>query len=98
MVPVVITQGAHVRYSEANDAPLGCQFAHAFDPDCPEDVPHQAMNFTMYAQALGHYKAPFVVYAPERPEDDVEWAHIQVELADFQSIVESGTGVKVEIR
>jgi hypothetical protein len=95
----VITKGAHARNVHLpafDDEPR--QFAHRWDPDEVEDVPHQAQNFLIYAQALGGYVPPIVLLPPPKPEDDVEWAHIQVNMGDWRDIVETATGVKVEIR
>ncbi len=94
---ITISSGAHWRnvglkpgdYSED-------QFAHIFDPDEPEDVPHQAHNFMTYATALGACAQPFVLIAPE-DEDEPEQSHVHVEMSDWQAIVESETVVKVEI-
>jgi hypothetical protein len=97
MSTITITRGAHVRYPEAQWAPQGTQFAHAFDPDDPEDVPHQAENLVTYATALGNTE-PLVVFIPTTPQDpqDAEWC--QVALRDFKQIVETGTHYQVEIR
>jgi hypothetical protein len=95
---VTISSGSHVRFEDATDAPAGAQFAHYFDPDDAEAVPNQAQNFVTYATALGDYGTPFVLYSPPRCDDEAQWAYICVEMADWRQIVESGTGVKVEIR
>lgn len=98
---VTITKGSHARnvhLPPLSDEPR--QFAHRFDPDDPEDVPHQAQNFITYATALGGYVAPIVLISPpmSEAEDGPEYDHIKVELADWASVVETATGMPVEIR
>lgn len=84
---VIITRGAHWRNTHLVDEPS--QFAHVFDPDDPEDVPHQAHNFMTYAKALGNFDSPFVLIGPEDQA---------VHLCDWAQIVQTATGVQVEIR
>ena len=98
MATIVVTKGSHARNVHLppfDGEPR--QFAHRWDPDDPEDVAHQAQNFTLYAKALGGYVAPIVLLAPPIP-DGPEADHIRVNLADWKSIVETGTGMPVEIR
>ena len=45
MGTVLITEGAHWRNVHMPPIEASRQFAHKFDPDCPEDVPHQAITF-----------------------------------------------------
>jgi hypothetical protein len=98
MTVYVITRGAHARNVHVPpDDGEPRQFAHRWDPDDPEDVPHQAMNFKLYADALGGYVAPVVLLAPPLPEGP-EADHIKVNLSDWKSIIETGMGVPVEIR
>jgi hypothetical protein len=98
MAVVVITKGSHARNTHMpprDGEPR--QFAHRWDPDDPEDVPHQAQNFKLYADSLGGYVPPVILLAPPLPEGP-EADHIRVNLADWKSIIESGMGVPVEIR
>ena len=55
MTVTTITSGAHWRdvHVPQNSAQPR-QFAHIFDPDEPEDVPHQASNFITYANAVSN--------------------------------------------
>lgn len=83
----IISKGAHWRNVHLQEGP--CQFAHVFDPDDPEDVPHQAHNFMTYAKALGNFDSPFVLIGP---------ADQAVHLSDWAQIVSTATHVPVEIR
>ena len=90
-----ITSGAHWRNMDV--PPDADQFAHVFDPESPEDVPHEAQNFITYAQALGFPDAPIVLLRPEDEREDwmapvedhsarhfgPEDEHIEVMLADW---------------
>lgn len=100
MPVIVITAGAHrrnVNMPSITDEPR--QFAHRWDPDEEEDVAHQAQNFKLYADALGGYVPPIVLLSPDpMPDDQVECNHIKVNMADWASIVETATGLPVEIR
>lgn len=109
---VTITSGAHWRNVGVSQVDTERQFAHIFDPESPEDVPHEAHNFITYANALGEYEDPIVLYRPD--EDIPEWVapieahsarhfgpedeHIEVMMADWVQIVTTATGRKVEIR
>lgn len=96
---LTITKGAHqrnVHLPAMDDEPR--QFAHRWDPDEPEDVAHQVQNFLTYAQALGGYVPPIVLIGPLKTDDEVEWAHTQVNMGDWRDMVESATGLPVEIR
>jgi hypothetical protein len=110
MMIVTISSGAHWRNLDVpSDAD---QYAHIFDPESPEDVPHDAHNFITYAVALGLPDAAIILL---RPEDEwPDWAapveehsarhfgpeddHIEVMMSDWKAIVESATGRQVEIR
>lgn len=110
-MPVTITSGAHWRNVDVpQDAD---QYAHIFDPESPEDVPHEAQNFITYATALGWPDAPIILYRPD-DADIVDWInpveahsarhfgpdddHVEVMMADWKMLVESATGRQVEIR
>jgi hypothetical protein len=98
MTVYVLTKGSHKRNVHVppyDGTPR--QFAHRWDPDDVEDVPHQAQNFKLCADALGGYVAPIVLLAPPLPEGP-EADHIKVNLSDWKSIIETGMGVPVEIR
>jgi hypothetical protein len=109
MSVVPITSGAHWRNVDIpSDADC---FAHIFDPESPEDVPHQAQNFLLYAAALGGCKAivvariveggPEWVIPTEEPASrhvDPEDDHVAVMLSDWAAIVQSATGIEVEVR
>ena len=98
MAIVVVTKGAHARNTHIppfEDGPR--QFAHRFDPNEVEDVPHQVQNFIQYANALGGYHPPIVLLSPKMGDDEAEWDHIQVEMSDWRSIVETATGMAVDI-
>ena len=100
MTTYVITKGAHAR--NVHLPPFDGQprqFAHRWDPDDVEDVAHQAQNFKLYADALGGYVPPIILIAPDpMPDDQAECNHIKVNMSDWASIVESATGMAVEIR
>ena len=65
---LTITKGAHWRNTHLPALGEDRQFAHIFDADEPEDVPHQASNFITYANALGHSHGPHVlIMAPKVP-------------------------------
>ena len=100
MTVIVLTKGSHARNVHIPpDDGTPRQFAHRWDPDDVEDVPHQAQNFKLYADTLGDYQAPIVLLSPDpMPDDQVECNHIKVNMADWASIVESATGMAVEIR
>ena len=96
---LTITKGSHARnvhLPPRTDEPV--HFAHRWDPDDPEDVPHQVQNFVTYAKALGGYSMPCYLIPPPFGDDEVENAHIRVNMSDFKSIVETGHGWPVEIR
>lgn len=96
---ITITSGAHWRNVHLpNLEGELVQFAHRFDPDEPEDVPHQANNFLTYANALGGFTTPHVLIGPPKGDDEIENAHIAVEMSDWAAIVSSATGSKVTIR
>ena len=106
---VTITSGAHWR--NVGIDPDADQYAHIFDPESPEDVPHEAQNFITYANALGWPDAPIVLYRPDEddePHHPVETHsarhfgpdddHVEVMMADWKELVETATGRTVEIR
>jgi len=89
---IVITAGAHrrnVHMPELTDEPR--QFAHRFDPDEAEDVPHQCQNFLSYATALGGNVGPHILLGP----DDIV---SRCFMRDWAQIVSTATGVRVETR
>ena len=90
MTVVVITKGSHRRNVHLPDLE-GVQFAHRYDPDDPEDVPHQVSNFLNYATALGTSVGPHVLLGPD---DTVSRCYMR----DWAQIVESATHVPVKIR
>lgn len=100
MAILTITSGAHWRNTNLPTLAPGeeRQFAHRWDPDEPEDVAHQAQNFMQYAHALGGFVAPLVLIPPVKTDDEVEWAHIQVNMSDWADIVETGMNMQVDIR
>lgn len=108
---VTITSGAHWRNVHVpHDAE---QFAHIFDPESPEDVPHEAHNFLTYGRSLGFPDAAVILYRPLDEDELPDWVspmephsarhfgpdedHIEVMLADWKMIVETATGMTVEI-
>lgn len=111
MTTVTITSGAHWRNVDVpQDAE---QYAHIFDPESPEDVPHEAHNFITYLNALGGCDEPLVLYRPETvvipdwvaPVEDFsarhfgpDEDHIEVMMADWVTIVETATGQRVEVQ
>ena len=108
---VTITSGAHWRNVDAT--PGEESYAHIFDPESPEDVPHEASNFITYLNALGGCEGPLVLYRPD-DTDIPGWIapiephsarhfgpeddHVEVMMSDWKQIVESATGKVVEIR
>jgi hypothetical protein len=99
MTVVVISKGSHARNTHLpplSDGPR--HFAHRWDADDPEDVPHQANNFRTYAASLGGFEPPFILLRPDVMPDEPERAHVEVNLSDWASIVKTATGVPVEIR
>jgi hypothetical protein len=97
---IVVSKGSHNRnlHIPAFDGEPR-QFAHRFDPNDPEDVPHQVQNFWQYAKALGGFHPPIILYGPDpMPENEQEADHIAVQMSDWASLVESSTGMAVEIR
>ena len=110
MTTVTITSGAHWRNVDID--PDATEFGHIFDPESPEDVPHEAQNFITYMTALGGCQS-VVLYRPD-DEDLPDWVaplephsarhfapdddHVEVMMSDWKTIVESATGKKVEIR
>ncbi len=99
MTVIVLTKGAHARNTHIPpDDGKPRQFAHRWDPDEVEDVPHQAQNFKLYADALGGYVEPIVLLSPPPCDDPAEEAHRKVNMADWASIVRTATGKQVEIR
>lgn len=97
---LTITRGSHARnvHLPSLDPDEPRQFAHRWDPDDPEDVPHQAHNFLTYANALGGYVEPIVLIPPPFTDDEVDNDHIRVNMGDWRDIVQTATGLKVEIR
>ena len=98
---ITITSGAHWRDTSAPQLTGGpFQYAHIFDPDSPEDVPHEAHNFITYAAALGNYIGPHILLRPDTTVDwdKSEWDEIEVMMSDWREIVESATHIAVEIR
>ena len=113
MSVITISSGAHWRNTglEKHADYSGDQFAHIFDPESPEDVPHEAQNFLAYMKALGRPAEPLVLIAPEDPLP--EWIapveplsarhfgpeedHVNVMMADWCQIVATATGMKVAI-
>jgi hypothetical protein len=96
---VVITKGSHARNTHIpprDGEPR--HYGHRWDPNDPEDVAHQAMNFTTYANALGGYEEPIVLLGPPPSDDEQENLHVKVNMGDWQDIVETATGKRVEIR
>lgn len=106
---VTITSGAHWRNVDID--PEADQFGHIFDPESPEDVPHEAQNFITYFTALGGSESIVLFRPDDEPPDWVapveeysarhfgpEDEHIEVMLADWKELVESATGRQVEIR
>lgn len=94
----IISKGAHWRNVHLPETSEPRQFAHIFDPDEAEDVPHQAQNFVQYGNALGSHVGPHVLIGPGPTDDPIEDQHVLVELCDWRMIVESATHVPVEIR
>ncbi len=110
MTVITITSGAHWRNVGVSQIDEPRQFAHIFDPESPEDVPHEAHNFITYYRALGGADG-VVLYRPT--EDLPDWVapvepdsarhfgpeddHIDVMMADWVQIVESALSVKVEV-
>ena len=108
---VTITSGAHWRNMDAESG--ADEYAHIFDPESPEDVPHEAHNFITYLNALGGCEGPLVLYRPD-DTDIPDWIsplephsarhfgpeddHVEVMMSDWKQIVESATGKVVEIR
>lgn len=96
---LTITKGAHARnvhLPAISDEPR--HFAHRWDPDEGEDVPHQAQNFVTYARALGGFEMPVYLIAPPLSDDEVENDHIRINMEDWRQIVETGQGWPVEMR
>ena len=96
---IVITTGDHGRTTQV---PAGEQYAHQYMPSDadgpnPEGHEHQAWNFITYAKALGGSKKPYVLLAPEVPEDDAERDHLWIEMMDWAAIVETATGTPVKM-
>ena len=91
MTVIVITEGAHRRNVHIGELDEPVQFAHVYDPDEPEDVPHQTQNFMTYAGALGGNVGPHVLIGPT---DTVSRCFMR----DWSQIVSSGTGVRVQVR
>lgn len=96
MAVVTITSGSHWRNVNVVNTGVD-QFAHVYDPDDPEDHEHQAQNFMTYAAALGPSLAPHVLIAPEPEPDENDQLYIDMQMDAWREIVQSGTGVKVEI-
>lgn len=96
---IVITKGAtwkNTNVPEQGSEPR--QFAHEWDPDEVQDRGHQAGNFIHYYQALGEFVAPFVLLGGPQPQDEAQAGQLKVELDGWKSIVETATGVEVQIR
>lgn len=92
---VTITSGAHGRSVKPEGGPHN--FAHLFDPDSAEDVPHQAQNFITYANALGASEAPHVLIAPPLGEgSDADL--LLTEMCDWAELVQSSTGTRVVLQ
>jgi hypothetical protein len=98
MATVLISSGAHWRNVHLPSDEAERQFAHRFDPDEVEDVPHQAWNFITYANCLGAHASPFVLISPPKSGDAAEQQHIEVELSDWVHLVQTATRVPVVIR
>lgn len=73
------------------------QFAHQWIDDTA-DTAHQASNFLNYARALGEYQAPIVLLGGRRPDDEVDKNYVAAQLDQWRSIVQTATGMPVEIR
>lgn len=110
MTVETITSGAHWRNVDIpEDAE---QYAHIFDPESAEDVPHEAGNFITYYKALGGCEGSVVLYSPA--DEIPEWMHpieahsarhfgpeddhIDVMMADWKILVETALSKKVEIQ
>lgn len=108
---ITITSGAHWRNVGVSQVEAD-QFAHIFDPESPEDVPHEAHNFITYYRALGGCEGSVVLYRPT--EDLPDWVapieehsarhfgpeddHIEVMMSDWVQIVETALSKKVEVQ
>lgn len=97
MAIIVITIGSQGKNPNVPDK-RPRQFAHQWQNDDPADVPHQASNFLNYARALGNYEAPIVLLGGKRPDDPTDAACLEVQLDGWRSIVQTATGMAVEIR
>lgn len=110
---LTITSGAHWRNVDVPVSTEARSFAHIFDPESPEDVPHEAGNFLTYARALGG-ASEIILYRPMDDDELPDWVapieahsarhfgpeddHIEVMMSDWASIVTGATGLPVEIR
>jgi len=74
------------------------QFAHQWDIDDISDVAHQAGNFLKYRRALGEHAAPLVLLRGPVPQDPALAQMLEINLGDWQSIVQTATGMPVEIQ
>jgi hypothetical protein len=109
MTTVIITSGAHWRnVGVSHEAD---QYAHIFDPESAEDVPHEAWNFITYYNALGGCEGSVVLYRPD--DEPQEWMHpieahsarhfgpeddhIEVMMSDWVILVETALSKRVEV-
>lgn len=97
MATVIITHGSQGKNPNVPSTQPR-QFAHQWDPEDPADRAHQASNFLNYARALGDYEAPIVLLGGTRPDDPALAEFVEVELDGWRSIVQTATGMEVEIR
>lgn len=94
---IVITTGSQGKNPDVPNVP-DRQFAHQFDANDPADRAHQAANFMRYAEALGDHVAPIVLLGGPMPDDPAEANFHKVDLDGWKSIVQTATGMAVEIR
>lgn len=95
---VVITKGSHAKNVHMPPRSEVTHFAHQWDNDDPEDMNHQARNFVTYATALGGYEPPVYLLSGKYPDDPALHAKMNVDMADWASVVGSALNVEVEIR
>ena len=95
---VIITKGAHTRYTIERD-PEGPQcFAHIWELDEAEDNAHQVGNFVRYATALGGFTAPVeLLHDAADPDPRVEQTNI-IKRDEWARAVKSALGVDVHVR
>lgn len=98
MTIIVITKGDHRRNVHMPERGDKLQFAHRYDFSDPEGHERQAQNFIIYAQALGGYVPPVIVYADPTVTDPNQRALMNINLADWAAIVGHALDTEVEIQ